>query len=137
MIAVNLLFYRVSYLRFLRIMRFYLKLKFKQLQSSWYNFFLLFYLRFIGCLKLALKLCNYAKHVRLIGFSTCIKCLIIFCSKTQVSALHYLHSNRIVHRDMKPQNILICSGSYVKVNLFVTIYLLSLLKNIFFLAAFK
>lgn len=35
----------------------------------------------------------------------------------QVRALHYLHSNRIIHRDMKPQNILIGSESIVKVDL--------------------
>ena len=32
-----------------------------------------------------------------------------------VQALHYLHSNRIIHRDMKPQNILICPKGKNKV----------------------
>nr|CAB3455365.1 unnamed protein product [Digitaria exilis]CAB3459041.1 unnamed protein product [Digitaria exilis] len=40
-----------------------------------------------------------------------------FCVVTefaQVKALYYLHSNRIIHRDMKRQNILIGKGSIVK-----------------------
>lgn len=31
-----------------------------------------------------------------------------------VSALYYLHSHRIMHRDMKPQNILVCQGGCIK-----------------------
>ena len=31
-----------------------------------------------------------------------------------VRALHYLHSNRIIHRDMKPQNILLSANGVVK-----------------------
>ncbi|CAM9504592.1 unnamed protein product, partial [Ectocarpus fasciculatus] len=35
-------------------------------------------------------------------------------AKQLVQALHYLHSNRVIHRDMKPQNILVGAHGRVK-----------------------
>lgn len=35
-------------------------------------------------------------------------------AKQLVRALHYLHTNRVIHRDMKPQNILIGANGIVK-----------------------
>jgi len=46
------------------------------------------------------------------------KCLpereVQYIAKQLVKALHYLHSHRVIHRDMKPQNILIGSNGRVK-----------------------
>ena len=35
-------------------------------------------------------------------------------AKQLVRALHYLHTNRVIHRDMKPQNVLIGANGVVK-----------------------
>lgn len=46
------------------------------------------------------------------GFCCCIQVRLIACQL--VSALYYLHSHRILHRDMKPQNILLGKGGIIK-----------------------
>jgi len=40
--------------------------------------------------------------------------VIVKVAKSLVRALHYLHSNRIIHRDMKPQNILVGADGMIK-----------------------
>lgn len=47
-----------------------------------------------------------------------------------VSAVHFLHKNRIVHRDLKLENILIDSNGDIKVGPSSTSTLLNLLFNL-------
>lgn len=93
------LLYRVNCLKFLRMINVFQKSKFKQLQSSWY----------LSRGSTYMAQYYYAFPYRDVNFSIPL---------VQVRALHYLHSNRIIHRDMKPQNILIGAGSVVKVDKF-------------------
>lgn len=39
--------------------------------------------------------------------------IVRFIARQLVQALHYLHSHRVLHRDMKPQNVLLGAGSRV------------------------
>jgi serine/threonine protein kinase len=47
----------------------------------------------------------------------------------QVLALEYLHSLRVVHRDLKPDNLLIAHDGHIKVTI-IFIFLFSYLRQI-------
>lgn len=91
---------RENCLRCSRMINAFQKNKFRQLLSSWYA--LHSGSEFFPHHSSPVVLANFPSWFHHISF--------------QVKALYYLHSNRIIHRDMKPQNILIGKGSIVKVN---------------------
>ncbi len=53
-----------------------------------------------------------------------------------LSALHFLHSNRILHRDVKPQNILIDKEGKAKIYTLYSIYICVIFMYVFSLLGF-
>lgn len=87
-------------------------------------------LRNLGCLDEDVARVYIAEVVRTYKFIVGVLCLffffflflIFYFFRFQVLALEYLHSLSVVHRDLKPDNLLIAHDGHVKVVLLLPFY---------------